>query len=205
MVSFSTFPTSTKTSKSLSDWVSFTHSSTRDNSYSEFSNKYLETFSQNLFTNRYNYADVNYNDILTLVNKETPESEFSLSSDFIERYFLKQSWLAKAQYALSRVVEHLDFESKIDTQHKCNLLMLFINIVNSFEMASTPFPIPFIAPIEGGYLQLEWENNTKYLEFEFDSPSTFKILKTEGDLEDFGKSSIDEMNQIRDLVNWFIE
>ena len=63
--------------------------------------------------------------------------------------------------------------------------------------------VPFVCPIEGGGIQLEWTKEGKHLELEFSLDGEIVWLTEEGDDMEAGECKIDDYNKIKELFAWY--
>ena len=65
---------------------------------------------------------------------------------------------------------------------------------------------PRVVPMSPGNFQLEWHDGRKILELEFETPTTIRFLKWNGD-QDFSEEEtfrVDNIDRAVDLVQWFM-
>jgi hypothetical protein len=70
-------------------------------------------------------------------------------------------------------------------------------------------PLPFVCPIAGGGLQLEWSSGGKEVELELVDECTIGFLRTEaapsGRIIESGEYPISDINKSRELLDWLAE
>ena len=68
-------------------------------------------------------------------------------------------------------------------------------------------PVPFVCPVAGGGIQLEWSSPQKHLEIEFLDEATVVFLKEEqrpsGEITESGEYPVADMDKTRRLLDWF--
>jgi len=64
-------------------------------------------------------------------------------------------------------------------------------------------PLPFICPISGGGLQLEWSTDGKEIEIEFLNQQTIAFMRVDnGRTTDSGEYPVTDINKSRKLLDW---
>jgi hypothetical protein len=63
---------------------------------------------------------------------------------------------------------------------------------------------PHVAPLSKGTLQMEWDNDPKSLELEFESPRSIRYLQwhPEAGLEEVGRFPVRDIERAADLIRW---
>ena len=64
---------------------------------------------------------------------------------------------------------------------------------------------PLVIPCPAGTLQFEWESESRYLELEFETPTTIRYLRqdSEGDLDEEDVFDIEDTDRAVSLIRWF--
>ena len=64
---------------------------------------------------------------------------------------------------------------------------------------------PLVVPSAAGTLQFEYESESRYLEFEFETPATIHYLKQSDCLEEEDVFGIQDINRAVSMIRWFEE
>lgn len=137
----------------------------------------------------------------------SPSKDNSINTIYLKMaitLFMQESWRRKAINNLVSLNNNQSMQTSANTE-TIKILEGFLKKLSTYVNERNIFPIPFIAPIEGGLYQFEWERNVKYLEFEFISNEEFSFLKIHGQTEDEGICSINQDITIKELIEWFCE
>ena len=73
----------------------------------------------------------------------------------------------------------------------------------------TSTPVPFVCPISGGGFQFEWSSVSKHLELTFYDDTTIIFLQEDTQNQTSttksGEVRIEDVNKIRQLLDWFVK
>jgi len=77
------------------------------------------------------------------------------------------------------------------------------------DLQGDDLPLPFVCPIAGGGLQLEWSSGGKEVELELVDERTIGFLRAEaapsGRIIESGEYPISDINKSRELLDWLAE
>jgi len=113
--------------------------------------------------------------------------------------------IVKAKSSLKSLMKLKD---NWDSYNSPPVLIELINNANEAleSLEKIDVPVPYVAPISGGGLQLEWHFNNKGLEVEFVEKDIIGFLKVfEDESMEEGEINIKEINKIKELFDWLTE
>jgi len=75
-------------------------------------------------------------------------------------------------------------------------------------VSEEPLPVPFVCPIPGGTLQLEWDSDGKHVEIEFIDAHRLAVLMEDASVSDeamrVDEFPVSSMDRIKDLLDWLV-
>lgn len=113
-------------------------------------------------------------------------------------------WLIKTRLNLHKISvlpEDWDgYGSPSISKQLCQHALMFLSCLESENI-----PTPFIGPISGGGIQLEWHINNRELEIEFIESNAIGFLKVheDGSLEE-GGFQINDFDKARHIIKWLM-
>jgi len=118
-------------------------------------------------------------------------------------------WIAKTLPLLWKVAElpeNWDGEGSPGTSLK--IIDAVERLLSRLEESGIgDIPVPFVCPVAGGGVQLEWSSSRRHLEMEFLDASTIAFLQEErtpqGEETDTGEYPVTATEKTRQLLNWF--
>lgn len=146
------------------------------------------------------------NPVLQAYKQLTKNLENNISSFFEEVVSTadKPDWLAAVEHGLLKL-KTLPFNW--DSYGSPPIFDELIDDVKCFlhGLEMQDIAIPFVAPLPGGGIHLEWLYDQRELEVEFADKGSVEYLKVlNGEPSEEGKFNVNDYNKGRQLINWLL-